>query len=327
MRCSQAPGQKPRRQQAMRSESSNIATVTSWDGYWRLTRIHNLIPSALLVMLGAWVGSGHSFSALSSAAVWLTALSSGAVAVASVVINDYFDFAAGTDAPSSDKPLPSGAVTPDVALLLSGGLYFAVLFAACCIDHRPLRFVLAFSAAATLLYTPLFKRLTAVKNATVAAVIALAPVAGALAAGAGPEGLQLLAAPTVFAFCGIMYREMLMDLNDKEGDAASGVVTLPVLLGRRGALLAAAAVLLLGAGGAVAALLVCEPAVGWAAAAWGPGPALLLRLAAVVYASAKLLRSAGRVWTAHFDRTAVDREIEGCLKPIGLGMVMLAAVA
>jgi 4-hydroxybenzoate polyprenyltransferase len=47
-----------------------------------------------------------------------------------------------------------------------------------------LRSIVAFSAAATLLYTPLFKKLTAIKNATVATVIALAPLAGALAAGA-----------------------------------------------------------------------------------------------------------------------------------------------
>ena len=47
-----------------------------------------------------------------------------------------------------------------------------------------LRIIIAASAAATLLYTPLLKRLTLVKNVAVAAVIALSPVSGALAAGA-----------------------------------------------------------------------------------------------------------------------------------------------
>ena len=47
-----------------------------------------------------------------------------------------------------------------------------------------LRVVIALSAAATLLYTPLLKRLTGIKNATVAAVITASPLAGALAAGA-----------------------------------------------------------------------------------------------------------------------------------------------
>jgi hypothetical protein len=63
-------------------------------------------------------------------------------------------------------------------------LYCGCLIAACLMEPSRLRSIVAFSAAATLLYTPLFKRLTAIKNATVAMVIALAPIAGALAAGA-----------------------------------------------------------------------------------------------------------------------------------------------
>jgi 4-hydroxybenzoate polyprenyltransferase len=100
-----------------------------------------------------------------------------------VVINDYFDYK--VDAQNAPhKPLPSGAVAPDVALLLSSVIYCAVLIIACLMEPSALRSIIAFSAAATLLYTPVFKKLTAIKNATVATVIALAPVAGALAAGA-----------------------------------------------------------------------------------------------------------------------------------------------
>lgn len=46
-----------------------------------------------------------------------------------------------------------------------------------------LRAVVAASAAATLLYTPVLKRLTLVKNVAVASVIALTPLTGALALG------------------------------------------------------------------------------------------------------------------------------------------------
>jgi 4-hydroxybenzoate polyprenyltransferase len=44
--------------------------------------------------------------------------------------------------------------------------------------------IIAASAAATILYTPLLKPLPVIKNATVAAVIAAAPITGAFAAGA-----------------------------------------------------------------------------------------------------------------------------------------------
>ena len=46
-----------------------------------------------------------------------------------------------------------------------------------------LRAIIATSAAATLLYTPVLKRLTLVKNVAVASVIALTPLTGALALG------------------------------------------------------------------------------------------------------------------------------------------------
>lgn len=52
----------------------------------------------------------------------------------------------------------------------------------------------------TLLYTPVFKRITAVKNACVAAVIAAAPLSGAVAAGA-VRGHQSLNAYSELAVC------------------------------------------------------------------------------------------------------------------------------
>ncbi len=91
--------------------------------------------------------------------VWLVALLSGGVSVASVVINDYFDLRLDTkNAPH--KPLPSGAVAVDKALLLSSMIYVGILMVACLMEQTQLRLVLAFSAAITLAYTPVLKRMT-----------------------------------------------------------------------------------------------------------------------------------------------------------------------
>lgn len=52
-------------------------------------------------------GSGHRVSVIQSISVWLMGLISGGMAIASVVVNDYFDLKIdATNAP--DKPLPSG---------------------------------------------------------------------------------------------------------------------------------------------------------------------------------------------------------------------------
>ncbi len=40
-----------------------------------------------------------------------------------MVINDYFDWASGTDVINApDKPLPSGLVKPDMVVLIGGGM-------------------------------------------------------------------------------------------------------------------------------------------------------------------------------------------------------------
>ena len=58
-------------------------------------------------------------------------------------------------------------------------------------DSLSLRSVIAASAGLTILYTPVLKRMTAVKNLVVAAIIAASPLAGALAAGAVSDAFIL----------------------------------------------------------------------------------------------------------------------------------------
>ena len=63
-----------------------------------------------------------------------------------------------------------------------------------------LRTVIAASAALTLLYTPVLKQLTWIKNACVAAVVAASPFAGALAARAvSPETFHVCVNATTVA--------------------------------------------------------------------------------------------------------------------------------
>ena len=47
----------------------------------------------------------------------------------------------------------------------------------------------------------------------VASIIAAAPLAGALAAGAAGPGLRAVAAPCLFLWLGILHREIVMDIQ------------------------------------------------------------------------------------------------------------------
>lgn len=218
-------------------------------------------PSSLPAFTAA--ASSLALSLLSNARVWHAAFSTAAIALGSMVVNDYFDVRNDRiNAPS--KPLPSGRVPLDGALLFGGALYLAALVAAAWLEPRELRLLVASSAAVTLAYTPVLKKVPLAKTAAVAGVIALSPAAGALAAAAtaattsaaaaasSPSFSSSLAASSSaplaavapacwLAFFAVSGRELLMDAADARGDGAAGVATLPVLVGRRATLAVATA--------------------------------------------------------------------------------------
>lgn len=242
------------------------------------------------------------------------------------------------------------------------------------------RLIVAVSSAATVLYTPIFKKQTLVKNCVVATTIAAAPLAGALAAGAAGPGLHAVLAPSAFLWLGILHREIMMDiqvgprgthpgwlaetpalaprcrrpclvckrtcretclaaarrrralcrlcpgiavaasvdsgypalcwqhLQDRRGDGAAGVQTLPVVLGPRGAL--ACCLALLAACSALAAHAALRG--GGLAWAWAGRPALEapLRCAAlggVAWVLARNVASTLRVLRSRFGRDEVRR--------------------
>ena len=251
---------------------------------------------------------------------------SSAIAAASCLINDYFD--SEVDSVNSPmKPLPSGRVSPEHALLLAGGSYIVILMAACFFPSMQLRLIIAASAATTLLYTPILKRISFVKNAAVAATIAGAPLAGALAVGASDGHLRAALAPCGLLFLAVCYREILMDIHDVQGDAAAGVITLPVLLGRKRAL-----VFGLGLLGACTVLMVNTACFGNGMAwAWHDAPAMewWIRIMGAGAGCAALLQpmtTGVKLLKKGFPEDDLRDAIDDTLKTVGAGLILMAAM-
>jgi 4-hydroxybenzoate polyprenyltransferase len=138
--------------------------------------------------------------------------------------------------------------------------------------------------------------------------------------------MQRLLAPSAFAFCGVMYREIVMDLNDAEGDGAAGIKTLPVRLGKPRALLVALALMLAGACAALGCL-ASNGLAGWVTGLLGRAGGWAAAGATLALAAGQVAGQAAAVWRSGFDRAAVGRAVDQCLKPIGLGMIAVATMA
>jgi 4-hydroxybenzoate polyprenyltransferase len=76
------------------------------DAYVAMARPVNVLPSLLLVLVGALSAARH-WNVLLMPTVWAMTFVSAGIAVSSVVVNDYFDFRLGVDVVNApEKPLP-----------------------------------------------------------------------------------------------------------------------------------------------------------------------------------------------------------------------------
>jgi geranylgeranylglycerol-phosphate geranylgeranyltransferase len=170
--------------------------------------------------------------------LWAMASAAG-LGAAGNVANDLADLEADrVDKP--DKPLVSGRVSRNAALLIGGLAGGFGLFAAWWVGATV--FAIAVPALAIMLvYSPVFKQHGLAGNVAVALVASLPLVYGAAAAGYWRAGVV----PASIAALLHLPREIVKDLEDVAGDRAVGRRTVPIAWGDAAAYALAAAALVL----------------------------------------------------------------------------------
>ncbi len=207
-------------------------------GLVQLTRPGNVAGSAVLAGVGVYVAAAFDQPVALVVAAVATALGTAA----GNAINDYFD--REIDAINRpERPIPSGRVAPRDALLLAGGaLGIAFLMT---IALLPIEAIAIAVVVLVLLvtYTQVFKSTPGGGNAVVAVLVASALWFGGAAAGdvAAVGILGSLAGVATFS------REVVKDIEDRPGDEAEGLRTLPIVIGVRRAWWVAGLALLVGA--------------------------------------------------------------------------------
>ncbi len=199
-----------------------------------LVRVPNLVISAAGVAIGGVLAQGHFAMPGSLRLAMLSAIGLGA---AGNVANDLFDQDADR-INRPDRPLVSGGLSNNAAIVTGGLMGGLGLFAAWLVDERV--FLIGLAALVVMLaYSPLLKRNGITGNLSVAVVASLPLVYGASAVGWWRAGFVATALGAILHFA----REVVKDLEDVPGDLASGRRTIPIVFGREAAFLVAAATL------------------------------------------------------------------------------------
>jgi len=209
----------------------------------KMARLNAVPMAAGLVGAGAYgarrtIATGSGLGVAASLQLVLCMVLTIIVTTGSMLINDYYDFMRGVDTIETkpDRPLVRGDIAPHMVKRALKWMYAAHLTLICFVDAVPLRLWVLGSTLLTYVYSVHLKPRTGLKNIVCAMIVAMALGLGGMAVGGMRLGLAAVWRPMVIMFCGIWHRELVMDIKDMPGDAITGVATLPVLLGRDGAL-------------------------------------------------------------------------------------------
>ena len=250
------PRVRPRRRRAAVASSSATGELR---GLLQMARLKNVPMGAALVAFGAY-GARHAPPrppTMVASQLVLGVATTTIVTTGSMLINDYHDWRGGVDTAETKpgRPLVTGEVRPETVKLVLKWGYALHLTLLCLVEPAALRLLVLANTLLTYLYSVRLKPVTGVKNAVCAGIISMALGLGAVARAAG-DGLHPLRAvwrPLAAVAGLIWHREVLMDIEDVEGDSAAGVRTLPVALGVGAAARLALAPLLAAAAAAASA--------------------------------------------------------------------------
>jgi geranylgeranylglycerol-phosphate geranylgeranyltransferase len=144
-----------------------------------------------------------------------------------MAVNDYYD--REIDAINEPgRPIPSGAVSPGEALVISGVFSVLGLGSAWLTSVNNLA-IGVFAWVAMMAYSTFGKRMGFPGNLMVSACVSLPFVYGGIMAGGGAMGSSVLFA--LIAFMANTGREVTKGIVDVEGDRASGIKTVAVSMG------------------------------------------------------------------------------------------------
>jgi len=199
-------------------------------GFFSIIRPANAVVAGLAAIVAYLIATGTIVSG-----VLLLMVVVILVTAAGNVINDYYD--AGIDKINRpDRPIPSGAVSQNAALVYAVVLFVLGILAS--IATTPLCLAIAaFNSLLLVLYAARLKSTPFFGNAAVSYLSASIFLFGG--AFAGWTGFVHMLPVAAITFLAMLSREILKDAEDMEGDRAGGADTLPLRIGvKKSALLA-----------------------------------------------------------------------------------------
>lgn len=197
---------------------------------FKIIRPNNILPTLLLCFAGGFISNPSNILSKQFAASTMITL---IVMSNSMIINDIFDMEIDkTNNPT--RPLISGEIKKKEAILVSSLLIMSSEILNMVVLPRSAQLITRVANLIILIYTPILKRITYLKNISCAALISFSVFFPGFVVQPNiyvTKNAFLLGILSNSVFMGSFINEVLMDIRDKEGDQKNNITTLPVKYG------------------------------------------------------------------------------------------------
>ncbi len=198
-----------------------------------LIRANNIIPTLLLNFSGGWVVNPCLYNLLHSIPFIVSIFTTLLIMSSSMIINDIVDI--NIDKINyPDKPLVNGSISIKEAYLYLFILLSLTELLSLKYLPKKMQKIINFSILNIILYTPILKKITFIKNISCAFLVSYSVIFSSLGSNIHLNKNQnLIKILYSTLFYGSFYNELLLDICDKEGDEKNNIATIPVIYGNK----------------------------------------------------------------------------------------------
>ena len=199
----------------------------------KLIRSDNILPTLLLNFSGGWIANPSLYNLFHSTPFIISILTTILIMCSSMIINDILDISIDK-INYPNKPLINGSISVKEAysylfILLSLTELLSFIYL-----PNKMQFIIHLAILNIILYTPIFKKITFIKNISCAFLVAYSVIFSSLGSNINlTKNRKLLSILYSTIFYGSFYNELLLDIIDKEGDKRNNIPTIPVIYGNK----------------------------------------------------------------------------------------------
>ncbi len=224
------------RQDSYKIKNRSSFFIKNLDSFFKLVRVEHAIMYAAAVLIGAIIVGG--VNAISDLII-IGALSAIFIEFGAFALNDYIDVKADKINRRFDRPIVSGEISPNAALIIGlVSFLIANLISFIYLPESAFYIVLAFTIL-SLAYDFLLKNLPFIGNVIIALTMAIPFFFGAFIYSTqfniSSSVFQPVLCLSSIAFFVGLGREIIKDIEDIKGDKFVGGKTLPTIIGKKNA--------------------------------------------------------------------------------------------